>query len=191
MLVVDRTFGGRNRSSITLFGGWRCPIIGLVSGCAAVVAVKALFLGLSFSDSSLGAYFLHNWSYISEIKQYGLMDYTFTLERTGVVTKVIAVGGVFVISELVAGEVKNSESFNIRSIRSIALFFGIPLVLFPEILSRYLFFYFGVEMLFMCWAVNRPEIRPRLACLIVFIANGFAPNAINILLGHEWLYGFS
>ena len=120
-----------------------------------------------------------------------MMDYTFTLERINVVTKLIAVVGVFAISELVTGDVKNSESFNIRSFRSIALFFAIPLVLFPEIISRYLYFYFGVETLFMCWAVSLPEIRPRLACLIVFIANGFAPNAINILLGREWLYSFS
>ena len=167
-----------------------CPVVGLVSGCVVVVAIKTALSGLSSFESSFITYIIHNWSYISELKQYGNMDFTFNLERIDVVTKLIAVGGVFVVSELVTGNVKHSDNFNIRSFRSIALFFAIPLVLFPEIISRYLFFYFGVEALFMCWAVSRPELRPRLACLIIFIASGFAPNAINILWGREWLYNF-
>jgi hypothetical protein len=58
-------------------------------------------------------------------------------------------------------------------------------------MSRVLLFYFGVEILFVFWAVMREERRARLAGWVVLMGHGFALNSINVLIGSEWLYSLA
>jgi hypothetical protein len=53
-----------------------------------------------------------------------------------------------------------------------------------------MFAFFAIEILYICWAVCSEQLRYRLAGLTVFLAYGFAPNAMNILVGRGWIYGF-
>jgi len=44
--------------------------------------------------------------------------------------------------------------------------------------------------LFIIWALSSNQLRSRLAGTAVFCAYGIAPNAINVIIGPNWLYGF-
>ena len=68
--------------------------------------------------------------------------------------------------------------------------FILPFAVYPELFSRLIIFYWAVEMLFLVWALNSDRTRVRFSGAAVFIAYGFAPNAINVLIGPNWLYRF-
>ena len=64
--------------------------------------------------------------------------------------------------------------------------FVTPLVIYPEIFSRILFFYFAVEMIFVIFAMYSRSVRARLSGIVVFAAYIVAPNALNLLVGPGW-----
>ena len=136
-------------------------------------------------------YISANTSYFGELKQYGLMNMSELLSRSGAEKKLILVGILFLVSELILGRTRSINNFDIRSFRVVTYSFLIPLSIYPELMSRVLFFYFGVEVFFICWAVMREERRARLAGWIVLMGHGFALNSINVLIGSGWLYSFA
>ncbi len=165
-------------------------ILGLTMGVCAVVGIKLIFSG-SLNSIELFQYISANTSYFGELKQYGLMNMSELLSRLGVGKKLILVGILFLVSELILGHTRSTNDFDIRSFRVVTYSFLIPLSIYPELMSRVLLFYFGVEILFICWAVMREERRARLAGWIVLMGHGFALNSINVLIGSEWLYSLA
>ena len=172
-------------SSISVF--LKNITLGLTMGVCAVVGIKLIFSG-SLNYIELFHYISANTSYFGELKQYGLMNTSELLSRSGAEKKLILVGILFLVSELMLGRTRSINNFDIRSFRVVTYSFLIPLSIYPELMSRVLFFYFGVEILFICWAVMREERRARLAGWIVLMGHGFALNSINVLIGPEWLY---
>jgi hypothetical protein len=110
-----------------------------------------------------------------------------SLGRTTPITKVLFLIVVIGISELLLGRTKSSNSRNIRSVRRRIFLLLLPLAVYPEIFSKLLVMYWGVEVVFIVWAINSPIGRHRLAGAFIFLAYGFAPNAINVLIGPNWI----
>lgn len=173
----------RTLSSSNRLGGWHTIVVGLCLGCIALAVIKAIFMS---NDWLILEYITHNRTYIAEIKQYGLMDYSLLDSRSGPLMKLLVVGSIVLVSELIMGEQKRNTRFDIRGIRLALFSFMIPLIAYPEILSRYLSFYFVIEMLYLCWAYLSFNKRMQIAAGLVFALYGFAPNGINILMGPEW-----
>jgi len=167
--------------------------LGLTIGVCTVLSIKIIFLG-TLNFIGIFEYMSANTIYFSEIKQYGVMDSTGLLNRSGAATKLILVGTLFLLSELIVGltsPTRSTNDFDIRAFRTVTFSFLIPLSIYPELMSRVLLFYFGVEIFFICWAVMREERRARLAGWVVLMGHGFALNSINVLIGSEWLYSFA
>ena len=175
-------------SSISVF--LKNIILGLTMGVCAVVGIKLIFSG-SLNSIELFQYISGNTSYFGELKQYGLMSTSELLSRSDPETKLILVGMLFLISELILGRTRSINEFDVRSFRVVTYSFLIPLSIYPELMSRVLFFYFGLEVLFICWTVMREERRARLAGWIVLMGHGVALNSINVLIGPEWLYNLA
>ena len=164
--------------------------LGLTIGACAVVGIKLIISG-SLNHIDMFQYISANTSYFGELKQYGLMNMSELLSRSGAEKKLILVGILFLVSELILGRTRSINDFDTRSFRVVTYSFLIPLSIYPELMSRVLLFYFGVEILFICWAVMREERRARLAGWIVLMGHGFALNSINVLIGPEWLYSLA
>lgn len=146
------------------------PILsGLLIGVAGVFCIKVAF---AFN--------------IQEIMQYALhadSDYPF---RTSAGIKWIAIVSVLLTSELILGRCEEIHLNRYREWRLAAMAFATPLVIYPEIFSRILFFYFAVEMIFVIFAVYSRSARVRLSGIAVFAAYIVAPNALNLLVGPRW-----
>ena len=169
---------------------WRNLSFGLVAGMGMVVIMKILIGG---GAGSLGfiEYVSSNFTYMGELKQYLFRDSSALLSRTGPLTKLILVGAVLIVSEFIMGSPTRSGILDVRSFRAVTYASLVPLSIYPELMSRVLFFYFAIEALFMCWAFMSEQRRVRLAGCVVIIGNGFAINSINVLIGGEWLYSMT
>ena len=106
-----------------------------------------------------------------------------SLGRSPPIVKVLFLTAVIGISELLLGKTESSNKGNIRSMRRRIFILLLPLAVFPEIFSKLLMMYWGVELVFIVWAINSSIDRHRRAGAFVFLAYGFAPNAINVLIG--------
>ena len=182
------SFQSRNKELSFPFGSWQAVTIGFFLGCGLLLFTELLLL---FDElEGLNSFFTVPL-FFADIPRYGVMNLGENLIQTPTTIKIIAIGFLLIISELVMGHEKKNEPLDIRSLRAAAYMFALPLAFYPDLISRYLFFYFGIEMLYMCWGISSNQKRSQLAALIVFIGHGFAPNAINVLIGPEWLYSFS
>ncbi|MDB3944474.1 hypothetical protein N9444_00985 [Gammaproteobacteria bacterium] len=114
----------------------------------------------------------------------------FALERLTVSTKAVILGLLFLTSEAIVGKTNDLEFNKFRTLRRMSFLFIIPLALYSEIFSRVLVIFWLVELLFIIWALSSNQLRSRLAGAAVFCAYGIAPNAINIVIGPQWLYAF-
>ena len=142
---------------------------GLLIGVAGVFCIKvAFFFG------------------IQEIMQYALHADSDYLFRTSAGIKWIAIAGLLLTSELILGRCEGVHLSRYREWRLAAMAFATPLVIYPEIFSRILFFYFAVEMIFVIFAVHSRSVRACLSGVAVFAAYIVAPNALNMLVGPGW-----
>ncbi len=100
--------------------------------------------------------------------------------------------GLVLISECLIGRTKRNESVtnDIRSLRRRTIVLILPLIIYPEIFSRVMLLFWAIEIIFLVWAFKSDKTRVRLGGAVVFVAYGFAPNAVNVLVGPNWLYGF-
>ena len=164
--------------------------LGLALGVCAVFSIKIINSG-SLNFLEIFQYVSANTPYVGELKLYGILDSTNLLNRSSAAVKLILVGILFLFSELIVGPnsfTRSSSDFDIRAFRAVTFSFLIPLSIYPELMSRVLLFYFGVEIIFILWAIMREEWRTRLAGWVVLVGHGFALNSINVLIGSEWLY---
>ena len=127
--------------------------------------------------------------FVEDLKPYLIMEDQYeTIERLSSFVKVGAIFVVFACSELLLGRTSTSGRIDIHSLRRMIFVFVIPLAVYPEIFSRLLILYWAIELVFLVWGLSSSEKRPRMAAAVVFAAYGFAPNAINILIGPRWFY---
>jgi hypothetical protein len=155
-------------------------MISLAAGIATILLIKLIMVfGIYHMPIPL----------VDDLKSYVIRADEFeSLER---ISSFIKAGAIFVIfssSELFLGKISRSDGTNIRLLRRRLLIFLIPFLIYPEIFSRLIVLYWAMETIFVVWALNSEKLRSRLAGATVFVAYGFAPNAINVLIGPDWLY---
>jgi len=171
-----------SRSSSRIFFELCVATSGLIAGCLVVICIELLLSPVGSGVARL----IGDFELVSDLKIYVNLDYTHLLGRTSAFFKLLVVGGIVIVSELILGNQKIKEDFDIRSFRLAIFTFSIPLVIYPELFSRFLFFYFAAEMFFVISSFWAAEARVRLASAVIFIAYGIAPNAINVLAGTGW-----
>ena len=154
----------------------------LMVGCFVAICIELL---LSPIGSGV-AHLIGEFQLVSDLQIYVNLDYSTLLGRTSAFLKLLLIGGIVIFSELLLGNQKLKEDFDIRSFRIAIFSFLIPLVIYPELFSRLLLFYFAADMLFVMSNIWASEVRARLASAIIFLAYGIAPNAINVLVGPDW-----
>ena len=157
-------------------------MLSLALSITTVALIKGIaILGIFTADIPL----------IGDLKPYLIMaDQYESMERLSSFVKAGSLIAVFACSEILLGRRSISGSEDIRSLRRMIFVFVIPLVIFPEIFSRMLILYWAIELIFVVWALSSSEVRARLSAAAVFVAYGFAPNAINVLIGTHWIHSF-
>lgn len=185
-LVVLGRVGLENRSvgEVEPFRLSRPEVLALTTGVMLVVLVRTIMLTGAFNIEV---------PLLGDLKPFIINDSEFiSLERLSSLIKVSVLVGLVLTSEVLIGKTKGigSTSDDIRSLRRRAFVLILPLAVYPEVFARVLVLYWAVEMIFLVWALNSDQIRVRLGGAMVFISYGFAPNAINILVGPNWLYNF-
>ena len=129
--------------------------------------------------------------FVGELKPYLIKEGDhFALERLTVLKKAVLFGLLFLVSEVIVGKTNDLEFNKFRTLRRMSFLFIIPLILYSEVFSRVLVIFWLLELLFIIWALSSNQLRSRLAGAAVFCAYGIAPNAINVIIGPNWLYGF-
>ena len=146
----------------------------LAVGAMLVIVIKLSVLGLTGID----------WFWSEDLKNYAVGELqTDGGERISVGIKIVLLLIIVGVSETICGRRKVLGKLDIRCMRIMMLLFILPFGVYSEIFSRLLFFYFGVELVYLGWAFSSSEIRTRLAGAAVFISYGVAPNALNVLIG--------
>ncbi len=132
------------------------------------------------------------WSgnfFLPDVKTYMLdIGKAPRMERMGSFLKIGLLATVLFMSEIILGKVRTMFSFDSSALRLAVFSFIAPFVFYPEIFSRLVYFYLMAELIFIVCCCLSIEKRGRLAGIVVFFGYAFAPNAINTLLGSEWLY---
>ena len=164
------------------FGEKWLSLSSLVAGLIVVTSIEVLLSPLGNKVH----YLIDDWRLISDLELYVNMDYSHLLGRMTALSKLFLIGSVVVVSELILGNRKIRGEFDIRSLRMAIFFFAMPLVIYPELLSRFMFFYLAAEMFFVIGNVMVVDKRARIASAVIFLAYGIAPNAITILAGIEF-----
>ena len=159
----------------------------LISGIMLVILIKSIMVtGMFNLDIPL----------LDDLKAYVIKTNEFNLvnsvERISVLLKGCMIFGLVLISECLIGRTKRNESVtnDIRSLRRRTIVLILPLIIYPEIFSRVMLLFWAIEIIFLVWAFKSDKTRVRLGGAVVFVAYGFAPNAVNVLVGPNWLYGF-
>jgi hypothetical protein len=155
--------------------------VSLLIGIVMVVTIKAIAVFGIFNIDSIPL--------IGDLKSFIIEEVKFlSLERVKSHIKGIAIVVIFLISEFVLGKSPVSGKIDIRLFRRCTLLLILPFVLYSEIFSRMLVFYWMVEMVFVVWALSSTELRKRISGAVVFSFYGIAPNTINVLIGPHWLF---
>ena len=154
----------------------------LVFGCLAAIGIKI---------AAVSGLFNLDIPFVEDLKPYLIHEEGHSaLERFGAIKKAAVIGLLFLVSEVLIGESREVEFNRFRMIRRMSFLLIIPLSVYSEIFSRCLVIYWLAELLFIIWALGSSQTRVRLAGALVFLAYGIAPNAVNIIVGPNWLYGF-
>jgi len=160
----------------------RLETLSFVGGICTVILIKGLAVSGAFHA---------DYPLIGDLKAYVIDQDQFQMfERLESWVKVVAIIVLFGLTEFVQGTSKIYRQFDIRLLRRVMLCAILPLAIFPEIFARMLFLYWMIEMVFVISALLSQQRRTKVAGLLVFVAYGFAPNALNILLGPQWLRAF-
>ncbi len=145
-------------------------VLAIILGVGSVVAIKiGIKLGLPYFTT------------------YFHMDTSKELFRTAAPIKLALIGAVLIFTEIISGRSNREKHLDPRSLRLCFFLFLTPLVIYPEIVSRLLMFYFASELIFLIWALGHTTKRVRLSGCVVFLSYAVALNALNILLDKDWL----
>ena len=145
-------------------------LVGLVSGVVLAAGIKLAVI-----------------SGVQQVSQYVFLEDSSYSFRTGAMMKLTLVAMYVVVSEMLAGQSKHLETDHYRYLRLAAFGFVAPLVVYPEIFARLLFLFFAVELLFVFFAITSGVKRYAVSAVLIMSVYGFAPNAINLLVGVGWI----
>jgi len=163
------------------FGQKSLGLSGLVAGILVVITIETL---LSLPGNEIH-YLIGDLRLISDLELYVSMDYSHQLGRISGLSKLVLVGSLVVISELILGNRVIRGEFDIRSFRMTIFLFIIPLVIYPELLSRLMIFYLAAEMFFVIGNAMVSDTRAKMTSAVIFLTYAIAPNALTILAGPE------
>lgn len=150
----------------------KAEILALVGSSLAAILLKILIV----TDV------VHSVPWLDVAKYYLLQEDVLSRpERFVSILKISALIGVFLISESLAGKATLVDGVNIRNIRRVMFFLLLPFMLYPELLSRLIYYYLCAELFFLLWTLTNSNMRLRLAGAVVYLSYGFAPNAVSIL----------
>ena len=138
-------------------------------------------------------YGLVHWNVplIADLKPYVISAEQFdSSERVYALIKAIAVLVVVVCSEILLGHTSATGYMDLRGLRRRAFALILPFVIYPEIFSRLLMVYWAIEVLFLVSSLSSRELRTRAGAALVFLSYGIAPNALNVLVGSQWIHSF-
>jgi len=145
-------------------------VFALIVGVAAVVVIK---IGIK-----LGVPYFTTYYHIDTSKE---------VYRTDAPIKLMLIAAVLVLTDFIAGSKNREQKLDPISLRRCFLIFLTPLVIYPEVFSRLLMFYFAVELIFVVWALTHSSKRVLFSGCVVFLSYAVALNALNILLDKDWL----
>ena len=182
VLVSEMALAKGSLSEVRAFRPSHFEMLMFAFGCFLAIGIKLIAVfGLFNLDIS----------FVEELKPYLIKEGDhFALERLTVLKKAVLLGLLFLASEAIVGKTNDLEFNKFRTLRRMSFLFIIPLILYSEIFSRTLVIFWLVELLFIIWALRSNQLRSRLAGAAVFCAYGIAPNAINVIIGPNWLYAF-
>jgi len=130
--------------------------------------------------------------FLPDIKKYIYYNQDhLTPDRVGSFAKLAILFCVYLISEAILGKYGSTDVPIFRNVRTATFFFIAPFAVFPEVFSRLMHAYLATELLFVVSCFLSTNKRYRWSGAFVFIGYAFAPNAINLLIGKEWIYAFS
>jgi hypothetical protein len=130
--------------------------------------------------------------FLPDIKKYIYYNQDYlSPDRVGSFVKLAILFCVYLTSEAILGKYGLTDAPIFRNVRTATFFFIAPFAVFPEVFSRLMHVYLATELLFVVSCFLSTNKRYRWSGAFVFIGYAFAPNAINILLGKEWIYAFS
>ena len=182
VLISEMALAKGSLSEIRAFRPSGLEIIIFALGCILAIGIKSI---------AVTGLFNLDIPFVVELKPYLIHeeDY-FALERVTGLKKGAILGLLIFISEVFVGKSSELEFNKFRALRRMSFFFIIPLMFYTEIFSRVLVIFWLAELLFIIWALRSSQQRSRLAGAVVFVAYGMAPNAVNVIIGPKWLYGF-
>ena len=130
--------------------------------------------------------------FLPDIKKYIFYNEDhLTPDRVGSLAKLAILFCVYLMSEIILGKYGSTDAPIFRNVRTATFFFIAPFAVFPEVFSRLMHVYLATELLFVVSCFLSTNKRYRWSGAFVFFGYAFAPNAINILLGKEWIYALS
>ena len=178
--VTNLEYSSAKSHVVCSFRPSRIDVWIFLTGCMAMVAIKAIgVFGLFTFDFPMIGEFKH---YLIDQDQYD------SLERINRIKKAGLLALMALVSEIILGSTANAGFNKVRSLRRRMLLFLLPLAVYPEIFSRVLIIYWVSELIFIVGALNARETRIRMSGAFVFSVYGIAPNAMNVIIGPDWLY---
>jgi len=130
--------------------------------------------------------------FLPDIKKYIYYNQDHLIpDRVGSFAKLAILFCVYLASEAILGKYGSTDAPIFRNIRTATFFFIAPFAVFPEVFSRLMHVYLATELLLVISCFLSTNNRYRWSGAFVFFGYAFAPNAINILLGKEWIYALS
>ena len=150
-----------------------------------------LGIALVLLGKAIIVYGLVHWNIplIADLKPYVISAEQFdSSERVHALIKAIAIFVVVVCSEILLGNTSTTGYMDLRGLRRRALALSLPFVIYPEIFSRLLMIYWAIEILFLVSSLSSRDLRIRAGAALIFLSYGIAPNALNILVGSQWIH---
>lgn len=115
---------------------------------------------------------------------YATIDIDWGDERTPSVVKFIVIATVFSLSSAFFCFAKDPVSRDFLRLRLYTFSSTIPLAFTGEFFARYMYFYYAVELIAMLVVIGRERnLIARTGVSLIVLAYGFAPNAINVIVG--------
>ena len=130
--------------------------------------------------------------FLPDIKKYIYYNQDYlSPDRVGSFSKLAILFFVYLASEALLGKYDSTHYLIFRNARTATFFFIMPFAIFPEIFSRLVHVYLATELILVVSCFLSINKRYRWSGVFIFFGYAFAPNAINILLGKEWIYALS
>jgi len=163
---------------------------GLVPLVIGTLGVAGLHLAWSATDLST---LLGQTRFFGEVTSYISGRIIDDVWRVDVFAKVLFVGLVFFVSEMMLTKGNYSQPSRLQLIRRAIFFSILPAMVFEPIFGRLLYLYWGFELLLLFQLSSSANPRKSSVGAVIFVSYAIMPNAGRVLIGldtwKEILYG--